>query len=218
MHISLPLTALLLPFTITTAIPYPQAIPTILPTLITNIPSLPTTPTPLPIPTGPQSHSLNNTITKPPRPTRSKNPHLEPIPVFSKQCSCALATARYPCWATDALQMETAICGKSEQDEGQVNIRVPYCSFPSEMENSQSQSQSQSQVKQVRIQTPFPFFPQKSCNFEENFSYGCYMEAVGGCPTPTRNCTALYKPTPRPGPHPCEGVVGVGPRVAVITG
>lgn len=31
-------------------------------------------------------------------------------------------------------------------------------------------------------------------------------------------CTALYKPTPRPGPHPCEGVVGVGPRVAVITG
>ncbi|KAH9868008.1 hypothetical protein IAQ61_007315 [Plenodomus lingam] len=161
MHISLPLTALLLPFTITTAIPYPQAIPTILPTLITNIPSLPTTPTPLPIPTGPQSHSLNNTITKPPRPTRSKNPHLEPIPVFSKQCSCALATARYPCWATDALQ---------------------------------------------------------SCNFEENFSYGCYMEAVGGCPTPTRNCTALYKPTPRPGPHPCEGVVGVGPRVAVITG
>jgi hypothetical protein len=26
----------------------------------------------------------------------------------------------------------------------------------------------------------------QKCNYEENFSYGCYMEAAGGCPTPTR--------------------------------
>lgn len=70
-----------------------------------------------------------------PTSTRSKNPHWEPIPVFTKQCQCNLATAKYPCWATDALQR---------------------------------------------------------CHYEENFSYGCYMEAAGGCPTPTRVvCTSL---------------------------
>ncbi|EAT79611.1 hypothetical protein SNOG_12811 [Parastagonospora nodorum SN15] len=63
------------------------------------------------------------------KPTKSKRPHWEPIPIFTKQCKCDVATVRYPCWATDALQ---------------------------------------------------------KCNYEENFSYGCYMEAAGGCPTPTR--------------------------------
>ncbi|EUC40334.1 hypothetical protein COCMIDRAFT_30709 [Bipolaris oryzae ATCC 44560] len=36
--------------------------------------------------------------------SRSKKPHREPTPIFTKQCQCQLATARYPCWATDALQ------------------------------------------------------------------------------------------------------------------
>ncbi|KNG46429.1 hypothetical protein TW65_06887 [Stemphylium lycopersici] len=53
--------------------------------------------------------------------SKKGNPHREPIPIFTKKCQCQLATARYPCWATDALQ-----------------------------------------------------------------------------------CSSLYKPTPRPGPHPCE--------------
>jgi hypothetical protein len=33
-----------------------------------------------------------------------KRPHWEPIPIFTKECKCDIATARYPCWATDALQ------------------------------------------------------------------------------------------------------------------
>ncbi|KAH3944917.1 hypothetical protein HBI56_150200 [Parastagonospora nodorum] len=81
------------------------------------------------------------------KPTKSKRPHWEPIPIFTKQCKCDVATVRYPCWATDALQ---------------------------------------------------------KCNYEENFSYGCYMEAAGGCPTPTRACRDLFKPTPMTGRHPCD--------------
>lgn len=40
--------------------------------------------------------------------SRSKKPHREPTPIFTKQCQCQLATARYPCWATDALQVSKA--------------------------------------------------------------------------------------------------------------
>ena len=32
--------------------------------------------------------------------------------------------------------------------------------------------------------------PQR-CNYEENFSYGCYMAAAGGCPTPTRAVSCI---------------------------
>lgn len=39
------------------------------------------------------------------KPTKSKRPHWEPIPIFTKQCKCDVATVRYPCWATDALQV-----------------------------------------------------------------------------------------------------------------
>ncbi|KAF2030758.1 hypothetical protein EK21DRAFT_111629 [Setomelanomma holmii] len=48
------------------------------------------------------------------------------------------------------------------------------------------------------------FTKQCRCNYEENFSYGCYMSAAGGCPTPTRTCKNLFTPSPRPGRHPCE--------------
>ncbi|KAI1511593.1 hypothetical protein Ptr86124_009237 [Pyrenophora tritici-repentis] len=34
-----------------------------------------------------------------------RRPHTEPIPIFTKACKCNLATALYPCWATDALQV-----------------------------------------------------------------------------------------------------------------
>jgi len=37
--------------------------------------------------------------------TSRKNPHLEPIPVFTKACTCDVATVKYPCWATDSLQV-----------------------------------------------------------------------------------------------------------------
>jgi hypothetical protein len=37
--------------------------------------------------------------------SKSKRPHWEPIPIFTKECKCDLKTARYPCWATDALQV-----------------------------------------------------------------------------------------------------------------
>lgn len=40
--------------------------------------------------------------------SHSKKPHREPIPIFTKQCQCQLATAQYPCWATDALQVSKA--------------------------------------------------------------------------------------------------------------
>ncbi|KAI1669385.1 hypothetical protein L13192_06844 [Pyrenophora tritici-repentis] len=76
-----------------------------------------------------------------------RRPHTEPIPIFTKACKCNLATALYPCWATDALQR---------------------------------------------------------CHFEENFSYQCYMQAAGGCAYPTRICSSLYLPTPKPGPNPCQ--------------
>ncbi|KAH8704568.1 hypothetical protein GQ44DRAFT_716523 [Phaeosphaeriaceae sp. PMI808] len=100
--------------------------------------------------------SLNIPVTQslePPLPTTSrKRPHWEPIPIFTKECKCDIATVRYPCWATDALQ---------------------------------------------------------KCYYEENFSYGCYMAAAGGCPTPTRTCKDFFQPTPRSGRHPCD--FGHGP-------
>lgn len=97
---------------------------------------------PVPLPTPTASVLFPTTIEipiititpEPDSPTSSrKNPHWEPIPIFTKECKCDLATVRYPCWATDALQR---------------------------------------------------------CNYEENFSYGCYMAAAGGCPTPTRTVSS----------------------------
>ncbi|KAF2270264.1 hypothetical protein CC78DRAFT_197504 [Lojkania enalia] len=37
--------------------------------------------------------------------SRRRNPHSEPIPIFSKSCDCPnVATVAKPCWVTDALQ------------------------------------------------------------------------------------------------------------------
>ncbi len=99
-----------------TAIPYPQTTDTsITPgaTLISLSAILPVSTT-----TIPDSTSLNIPVTPVPtsdndpedeedaESTSSKKyPHWEPIPIFTKQCQCQLATARYPCWATDALQV-----------------------------------------------------------------------------------------------------------------
>lgn len=66
---------------------------------ITISAALPTPTTPLPF-----SKSAEMSITVLPTSTK-KNPHWEPIPIFTKPCQCDLATARYPCWATDALQV-----------------------------------------------------------------------------------------------------------------
>jgi hypothetical protein len=67
---------------------------------------------PFPTPTIPAilTTSLNIPVTtinsEPGRPTTSrKPPHKEPIPIFSKACTCDIATVHYPCWATDALQV-----------------------------------------------------------------------------------------------------------------
>ncbi|KAF1961581.1 hypothetical protein CC80DRAFT_499976 [Byssothecium circinans] len=131
------------------AVPYPQevTVPTSLPitvpvSTITSIPStslnIPITSTPI-VPTSGLNFSSS---------TRKKHSHTEPIPIFSKYCDCPnLATAQYPCWATDPLQR---------------------------------------------------------CNFEELHSYVCWTSAARGCPTPTRACSALFRPTPVPGKHPCE--------------
>jgi hypothetical protein len=56
--------------------------------------------------------SLNIPVTpivpRPGMPTTSgKKSHWEPIPIFTKKCECNVATVRYPCWATDALQVST---------------------------------------------------------------------------------------------------------------
>jgi hypothetical protein len=61
-----------------------------------------------PTPTVPAvlTTSLNIPLTELPEiVTKSKRPHWEPIPVFTKECKCNIATVRYPCWATDALQV-----------------------------------------------------------------------------------------------------------------
>ncbi|KAF9737720.1 hypothetical protein PMIN04_003010 [Paraphaeosphaeria minitans] len=42
------------------------------------------------------------------------------------------------------------------------------------------------------------------CNFEELHSFVCWTSAARGCPTPTRQCDALYSPTPLTGKHPCD--------------
>jgi len=41
--------------------------------------------------------------------TSTRRPHTEPVPIFTKACNCNLATAMYPCWATDALQVSWAL-------------------------------------------------------------------------------------------------------------
>ena len=98
------------------AVPYPQATETsIAPgaTLISLSAILPS-----PTATSPDSTSLDIPITSvstpdpdpeddedPESSSSKKNPHWEPIPIFTKPCQCQLATARYPCWATDALQV-----------------------------------------------------------------------------------------------------------------
>ncbi|KAH7076172.1 hypothetical protein FB567DRAFT_608859 [Paraphoma chrysanthemicola] len=166
MHFSILTVAALVTFA--TAAPYPQeqdepsddaetvslpfATPTvsIVSTTSLNIPITSAVDLPTPVPdTDPELPDETSTSTR-------KNPHWEPIPIFTKQCKCDIKTVQYPCWATDALQR---------------------------------------------------------CNYEENFSYGCYMSAAGGCPTPTRTCKNLFQPTPRPGPHPCE----LRPNPPIIT-
>ncbi|KAF2678163.1 hypothetical protein K458DRAFT_423346 [Lentithecium fluviatile CBS 122367] len=41
------------------------------------------------------------------------------------------------------------------------------------------------------------------CIFEENHSLGCHFMNAG-CPSPTRTCANLFKPTPPTGKHPCD--------------
>ncbi|KAH7340037.1 hypothetical protein BKA66DRAFT_434888 [Pyrenochaeta sp. MPI-SDFR-AT-0127] len=158
MRIAVTLGALM---SLTTAIPYPQEEA---PTEAPEEPMLPTPTVSIILTTSlniPVTGTLARPSSLPDYESKSsassrKNPHWEPIPIFTKQCQCSLATARYPCWATDALQ---------------------------------------------------------KCHFEENFSYGCYMSAAGGCPTPTRVCSNLFQPTPRSGRHPCE----LGPNPPFVT-
>lgn len=42
-----------------------------------------------------------------PTKTRSKKPHWEPIPIFTKKCECDTKTVAYPCWATDSLEVSS---------------------------------------------------------------------------------------------------------------
>jgi len=81
-------------------------------------------PAPFPMPTVPirLTTSLNIPITtllpEPAKPTSSgKKPHWEPIPIFTKECKCDIATVRYPCWATDALQVSACGTAKNERRE-----------------------------------------------------------------------------------------------------
>jgi hypothetical protein len=89
------------------AVPHPQD-DSLEPTEESETSSLvfPTPTVPLPLTT-----SLNIPVTPSlelpfPEATTSsrRRPHWEPIPIFTKECKCNIATARYPCWATDALQ------------------------------------------------------------------------------------------------------------------
>jgi hypothetical protein len=83
------------------AVPYPQDDPSEDPDSVSLL--FPTPTIPIVVRT-----SLNIPITEPlerPTATRSKKPHWEPIPIFTKECKCNVATVRYPCWATDALQV-----------------------------------------------------------------------------------------------------------------
>jgi hypothetical protein len=108
------------------------------------------------------STSLNIPITTPAwTRTRSKKPHWEPLPIFTKECKCDVATVRYPCWATDSLQV-SACSSRVLNWSHQLN--------PSRHIKKQCNAN-------VSIQ---------KCNYEEVFSYGCYVAAAGGCPTPTR--------------------------------
>ena len=99
-----------------TAVPYPQATESSIAPGATLISLSAILPSPTAITPGPTS--LDITITAvptsdpdtdddedPESSSSKKNPHWEPIPIFTKQCQCQLATARYPCWATDALQV-----------------------------------------------------------------------------------------------------------------
>jgi hypothetical protein len=78
----------------------PFATPTIPVTLTTslNIPVTSSEELPTPVPDTDPEDPETTTTTK-------RNPHWEPIPIFTKQCNCDIATVQYPCWATDALQV-----------------------------------------------------------------------------------------------------------------
>ncbi|KAF2650106.1 hypothetical protein K491DRAFT_683286 [Lophiostoma macrostomum CBS 122681] len=54
----------------------------------------------------------------------------------------------------------------------------------------------------------------QKCNFEEIHSWGCWTSAAFGCPSPTRECSALYTPAPpiTTGKHPCDLGPGGGFR------
>jgi hypothetical protein len=86
------------------AVPYPQeddtpdepdTVSDLLPTI--TVPAILTTSLNIPVTQLPSLTFL----------TKSKRPHWEPIPIFSKECKCNIATVRYPCWATDSLQVST---------------------------------------------------------------------------------------------------------------
>jgi len=48
-----------------------------------------------------------------------RRPHTEPVPIFTKACKCNLATAMYPCWATDALQVSPCFHVRQTMGSGQ---------------------------------------------------------------------------------------------------
>lgn len=80
------------------------------PILVTTSLNIPVTGTPASPSSLLNSEFLSTTTTT----TSRKNPHWEPIPIFTKQCECSLATARYPCWATDALQVSLLVLYERE--------------------------------------------------------------------------------------------------------
>jgi hypothetical protein len=57
--------------------------------------------------------------------TSRRNPHWEPIPIFTKACTCDVATVRYPCWATDSLQVSESVPIYETRSERSDTIPVP---------------------------------------------------------------------------------------------
>ena len=108
------------------AIPYPQAtndpfpsFSDVLPTATVAIPDstsldIPITPEPTP---EPDTEDDGESDVAKPISRSSKKQHHEPIPIFTQACQCDLATALYPCWATDALQVSTV--GQEKKGEEQ---------------------------------------------------------------------------------------------------
>ncbi|EFQ91591.1 hypothetical protein PTNB73_06843 [Pyrenophora teres f. teres] len=95
-----------------------------------------------------------------------RRPHTEPIPIFTKACKCDLATALYPCWATDALQR----CHFEENFSYQCYMQAAGgCAYPTRIQPLSTDTQTRAQS--LPVTTPSSSYHNESTSYHHRLAY-----------------------------------------------